>query len=464
MGPWAARLLELLREDAGKPLRERRNGQRLYDTLAEEGFTGSYPTLQRAVRIWKVERERDGGRVFIPLVFAPGEAYQLDWSYETVELGGQVQPVKVAHLRLAHSRVFLAVAYLREAQEMVFDAHWRAFQLWGGIPRRGIYDNLKTAVDLIFVGKERQYNRRFLQMASHYLIEPVACTPAAGWEKGQVENQLGHVREQVFTPRLKCADLAELNALLARRCVEIAQRIAHPEQRERTRWAVFEAEERPALLRLPTPYDGFAEREVRVSSTALVHYDRNRYSVDCRWAGKTVSVRAYAERIVMVADGQVVGEHRRSFERERTFFDPWHYVPALATKPGALRNGAPFKDWPLPAAILELRDRVLKKPGGDRQFVTVLNAIRTDGLEAVAVACKLALEAGTPTADYVLNALNRFKPQPMIKPVPTPAELQLKEEPRADVGRYDTLLKKLVLAALITLPLLATPEVTHGAA
>jgi hypothetical protein len=370
--------------------------------------------------------------------------------------------LKVAQVRLCHSRMPFVRAYLREAQEMVFDAHWRAFRLWGGVPRRGIYDNLKTAVDLIFVGKERQYNRRFLQMASHYLIEPVACTPAAGWEKGQVENQVGHVREQVFTPRLKCADLAELNTLLERRCVEIAQRITHPEQRERTRWAVFEAEERPALLRLPTPYDGFAEREVRVSSTALVHYDRNRYSVDCRWAGKTVSIRAYAERIVMVADGQVVGEHRRSFERERTFFDPWHYVPALATKPGALRNGAPFKNWPLPAAILEVRDRVLRKPGGDRQFVTVLNAIRGDGLEAVGVACELALEAGTPTADYVLNALNRFKPQAMIKPVPTPAELQLKEEPRADVGRYDMLLKKLALAAMITLPLLATPEVLHG--
>ena len=264
------------------------------------------------------------------------------------------------------------------------------------------------------------------------------------------------------TQRLKCADLTELNALLERRCVQIAQRIAHPEQRERTRWAVFDAQERPALQRLPTPYDGFAEREVRVSSTALIHYDRNRYSVDCRWAGKTVSVRAYAERIVMVAEAQIVGEHRRSFERERTFFDPWHYVPALATKPGALRNGAPFKDWPLPTAILELRDRVLKRPGGDRQFVTVLNAIRADGLETVAVACELALEAGTPTADYVLNALNRFKPQPVIRPVPTPAGLQLKEEPRADVGRYDALLKKLAVAALITLPLLTTPEVTHG--
>ncbi len=74
---------------------------------------------------------------------------------------------------------------------MVFDAHDRAFAFFKGACTRGIYDNMKTAVDAIFVGKERHYNRRFLQMCSHYLVEPVACTPASGWEKGQVENQVG---------------------------------------------------------------------------------------------------------------------------------------------------------------------------------------------------------------------------------------------------------------------------------
>ena len=192
------------------------------------GFTGSYPTVQRFVKAWHEERRHSPGSVFIPQSFAPGEAYQFDWSYETVDLGGRPTPVKVAHLRLCHSRVFLAVAYLREAQEMVFDAHWRAFSLWGGSCQRGIYDNLKTAVELIFTGKARQYNRKFLQMASHYLIEPVACTPGAGWEKGQIENQVGHVRENIFTPRLRCTDLAELNALLTRRCVQMAQAIAAP--------------------------------------------------------------------------------------------------------------------------------------------------------------------------------------------------------------------------------------------
>jgi hypothetical protein len=223
-----------------------------------------------------------------------------------------------------------------------------------------------------FTGKARQYNRRFLQMASHYLIELVACTPGAGWEKGQIENQVGHVRENIFTPRLRCTNLAELNELLLRRCVQLAQATLHPEQRERTRWEVFEASERALLVPLATKFEGCAEREVRVSSTSLVHADRNRYSVDCRYAGKTVSLRTYADRIVTMAEGKIVGEHVRSFERDRTFFDPWHYVAALEKKPGALRNGAPFKDWALPPALREMKDRLCAKSGGDRQFVTIL--------------------------------------------------------------------------------------------
>jgi transposase len=461
LGGWVAKLEAMLRADAPRSRKEQRTAKRLHDALLQEGFSGSYPTVQRFVKAWHEQRRQGVGTVFIPQSFAPGEAYQFDWSYETVDLGGRATLVKVAHLRLCHSRVFLAVAYLREAQEMVFDAHWRAFRLWGGSCRRGIYDNLKAAVELIFVGKARQFNRKFLQMASHYLIEPVACTPGAGWEKGQIENQVGHVRENIFTPRLRCADLAELNVLLERRCLQLARTIAHPEQRELTRWQVFEASERAVLVPLATPFEGCAEREVRVSSTALVHVDRNRYSVDCHYAGKTVSLRVGAERIVMVAEGKIVGEHVRSFERERTFFDPWHYVAALEKKPGALRNGAPFKDWALPPALQQMRERLCAKVGGDRQFVTILAAIAEDGIEAVSVACELALEANAISDSYVLNALNRFKPQPAVQIIAAPQRLQLKEEPQANVARYDRLLKKLALAAIAAMPMLMA--VSHRA-
>jgi transposase len=471
LGCFASQLDAWLLDDSGKLARERRTGRRLFEGLQALGYTGSYASVQRHARSWRQAHGSGPVRVFIPLVFAPGEAYQFDWSHETVELAGVPTPVKVAHLRLCYSRVFFVTAYLREAQEMVFDAHWRAFSAWNGVPKRGIYDNLKTAVDLVFIGKQRQYNRRFLQMCSHYLIDPVACTPAAGWEKGQVENQVGNVREWFFVPRPQFKTLADLNTWLAARSLAHAKTHAHPEQPDKTllryrRGQVFEGVERPALIPLVSMFEGFTEKECRVSSTALVHYDRNRYSVQCQYAGKTVAVRAYAERIAMVADGKVVGEHVRSFGRGRTVFDPWHYVPALERKPGALRNGAPFRGWNLPTPVAELRDQLLRKPGGDREFVSILNAIVSDGLEAVTVACELALEANAASADYVLNVLSRFRPQPPPIAIVAPEQLRLKEAPQANMARDDELLEKLACAVLVLAPVVVhVPlEVVHAAA
>jgi len=241
-------------------------------------------------------------------------------------------------------------AYPRETQEMVFDAHDRAFALFKGACQRGIYDNMKTAVETIFVGKQRLYNRRFLQMCSHYLVEPVACTPASGWEKGQVENQVGLVRERFFTPRLRFKNFDELNAWLLDQCIAYAKAHRHPELTDQTIWEVFEAE-RPKLVPYAGRFDGFHAVQASVSKTCLVRFDNNKYSVAASAVGRPVEVHAYADRIVIRQDGRIVGEHPRSFGRGDTVYDPWHYVPVLARKPGALRNGAPFKDWVLPAAM-----------------------------------------------------------------------------------------------------------------
>jgi len=158
----------------------------------------------------------------------------LSISQEIVLLSGVTVTVKVAHVRLCHSRMLFVRAYPRETQEMVFDAHDRgAFTLFKGTCRRGIYDNMKTAVETVFVGKDRLYNRRFLQVCSHYLIEPVACTPASGWEKGQVENQVGLVRQRFFTPRLRFKSYDELNARLLDQCIAYAK--AH-KARAKHRW------------------------------------------------------------------------------------------------------------------------------------------------------------------------------------------------------------------------------------
>src|SRR3712207_2706394 len=188
------------------------------------------------------------------------------------------------------------------------------------------------------MAREGSSHRRFLQMCGHYLVEPVACTPASGWEKGQVENQVGLVRERFFTPRLRVKSYDELNAWLLDRCVTFAKAHKHPESPDQTIWSCFE-KERAHLVPYVGRFDGFHAVQASVSKTCLVRFDNNRYSVMASAVGRPVEIRAYAERIEIRQDGRVVGEHPRSFGRDRTVSDPWHYVPVLARKPRALQIG-----------------------------------------------------------------------------------------------------------------------------
>jgi hypothetical protein len=293
-------------------------------------------------------------------------------------------------------------------------------------------------VETVFVGKERQYNRRFLQMCAHYLVDPVACTPAAGWEKGQVENQIGLVRERFFTPRLRVTSYDELNAWLMDKCIGHAKAHAHPERPDRTVWEVFE-EERPKLVAYRGRFDGFHTLPASVSKTCLVRFDNNKYSVNAGAVGRPVEIHAYADRVVIRQDGRIVGDHRRSFGRGRTIYDPWHYVPVLARKPGALRNGAPFRHWVLPAALESVRRRLAGSDDGDRQMVAILAAVLTDGLPAVDAACAQAIAEGVHSADVIINILTRRRDQGPTAIILTPDALALRHSPMADCARYDQL-------------------------
>ena len=438
LGDWTPDLDRLLATNATAAARERLTLIRLFEELRALGYAGGYDAVRRYARRWSREHSSATADAYVPLTFAPGEAYQFDWSHEIVVLNGATVTLKVAHVRLCHSRMMFVRAYPRETQEMVFDAHERAFAFFKGACRRGIYDNMKTAVETIFIGKERQYNRRFLQMCSHHLVEPVACTPAAGWEKGQVENQVGLVRERFFTPRLRFKSYDDLNAWLIDKCLAWAKAHAHPEQPERTIWEMFE-DERPKLIAYRGRFDGFHATPTSVSKTCLVRFDNNRYSVNASAVGRPVDIQAYADRLVIRQDGRPVAEHPRKFGRGGIAYDPWHYVPVLARKPGALRNGAPFKDWVLPAALERVRRKLAGSDDGDRQMVKVLTAVLTDGLSAVEAACAQALAEGVHSADVILNILARRRDPGPAASIQTPASLALRHAPVADCARYDSL-------------------------
>jgi hypothetical protein len=177
----------MLATNEAKSGRERLTLIRLFEELRGLGYAGGYDAVRRYARTRRRARGAATSEAYVPLSFAPGEAYQFDWSHEIVVLNGVTTVVKVAHVRLCLGRMPFVRAYPRESQEMVFDAHDRAFAFYRGACARDIYDNMKTAVESVFVGKDRAFNRRFMRMCSHYLVE--------GYYIHARDGDIGHVED-----------------------------------------------------------------------------------------------------------------------------------------------------------------------------------------------------------------------------------------------------------------------------
>jgi transposase len=442
---FAENLAAWLQREAAKGRKQRLSTKELAVELRQLGYDGSYDRVCAFARRWRREQQeasRTAARgTFVPLVFAPGEAFQFDWSEDWAVIGGERVKLQVAHLKLCYSRAFVLRAYLLQTQEMLFDAHNHALALLGGVPRRGIYDNMGTAVDRIGVGKQRDVNSRFAAMVSHYLFEAEFCNRAAGWEKGRVEKNVQDARRRVWHSVPPFETLAALNAWLASRCVELWQETTHPDRAGHMIAELWE-EERSQLMALPQPFDGYIEHTKRVSPTCLIHFERNRYSVPASFANRPVSVRVYADRIVVAAEGQIIAEHVRMIVRShehagRTVYDWRHYLSVLQRKPGALRNGAPFTE--LPEGFKRLQAILLKRVGGDREMVEILSLVLHHDEQAVLTAVELALEAGAPSKQHVLNILSRLIEAAPPAPVSAPQALALVVEPEANVSRYDGL-------------------------
>ena len=436
--PWTDQIARWLHADSHRAKRDRRTALFIFKAIQAEGYPGSYNRVCAYIKRWRAEvLEKPHSSAYVPLTFALGEAFQFDWSTEYAFIGGLRRRLEVAHTKLCASRAFWLTAYYAQSHEMLFDAHARAFAAFGGVPRRGIYDNMKTAVDKVGRGKERDINPRFYAMCAHYLFEPEFCNRAAGWEKGRVEKNVQDRRRQIWREagERRWRDLDELNAWVAEQCRCAWADTANPEWPALTIAELLQ-DELMQMLPNPRAFDGYVQKPVRVTSTALVHFQRNRYSVPAEHAHAVLSLRVYPSELRLLAEGLEVARHARSFERDQTFYDFTHYIGIIERKPGALRNGAPFAQ--MPEALLRLQRHLLKQSGGDRVMADVLGAIPRHGLDAIVVAVELALESGRPSGEHVMNVLARLKSGPaQLSPVAT--RLRVSEEPKPDVGRYDSL-------------------------
>ena len=239
-------------------------------------------------------------------------------------------------------------------------------------------------------GRASKFHKAFSEMCSRHLVNPIACSRAAGWEQGQVENLVKETRAFSCTPRLEVADFEELNERPRQDAIKRAKKLRHPAAPERTVREMFQRE-RPFLTPLPKPFVGFREKTVAVTRTGLINFDSNRYSVEARAVGRPVQLHVHAARIVICQDGEIVGAHERCFGRGQTIFNPWHHVPVLKRKPGALRNGGPCRDWTLPSAMSQFWTHLSDVSDGNRQMVDILFAAHEHSICAITASMRPGL-------------------------------------------------------------------------
>lgn len=406
---WQGVIDAILEDDKQRPRKQRHTAKRILERLrAEHGYTGGYTIVKDYVRAAKL-----GGReMFIPLTHAPGEA-QADFGQAQVVIAGRECTAHFMVFDLPHSDDCFVQAFPAETTEAFLEAHAGAFAYFGGVPRRILYDNTTLAVARILGDGERQKTRTFSELESHYLFAEKFGRPGKGNDKGKVENLVGYGRRNFMVPVPRAASWEALNQQLLQNAM--ARRAQRLRGHKETIGERFESD-RAALLPLPPArFEACDKTTVRVSSISLVRYKTNDYSVPTEYGHRQVLVKAYVHRIVIVAGSEVIAEHRRSYEREATVYDPLHYLALLEHKSRALDQAAPLAGWQLPDCFAHLRRlleaRLLKHAA--REYIQVLRLLETFPLAEVAAAVEQALTLNTISFDAVRHlVLCRIEQRP----------------------------------------------------
>jgi len=405
-----------LEEDQHRPPKQRHTAKRIYERLKEEyGYQGSEETVRRYVRLWRQNQPRE---MFLPMDFGLEGWAQADWFEVYVEYQGKLVKVHIFVMRLCGSKAIFARAYWRENAEATLDAHVRAFEFWGGVPPRIVYDNPKTLVAKIFSGRRRKKSERFYQLQLHYLFTPEFCLPYEAHEKGLVENAVRLIRNNFFVPVPKLQSLEEINEKLEQWCRKYMEQ--YLPEKEATVGELF-AQEKLSFIQLPqVPFEPAISHSVKASHQALVCFDGNRYSVPVDKAHLPLTLKAFVDHIEIYHEGEKIAVHERYYEkREKPITHYTHYLPLLARKPNYVWYTLPYKQLRLPAPLEQFINRLTAiSPQPQRDVVALLELVAERGIEEVAAAAEEALLAGVTS----VSALLAFLPHPDTE-APVPADL-----------------------------------------
>lgn len=409
LGPFLPVIEAILQQDRLAPPKQRHTAKRIFERLRDEhGYTGRLTVVKDAVRALRVQHEE----VFVPLSHRPGEA-QVDFGHAEVTLDGAPTKAALFVMTLPYSDALFCHAYPRECTEAFLDGHCRAFDFFGGVPRRISYDNSKIAIAKVVGSRAREVTREFQRLKSHFLFAAHFCLVRRANEKGHVENLVGYARRNFLVPVPAVPSFAALNEDLEAKCRQELQRRVRGKP---TGKADLLAEEAATLL--PLPKQAFEARRVevaRANSLALIRFDNNDYSVPTDCAHQEVTVVGGVEEIRFVVGHRVVARHPRLWVKEQVRFDPVHYLALLERKPGALDFARPLEGWPLPDCFAVLRRRLERELGGPgtREFIKVLRLLEATPVPPLAQAVEYALGIGATSAEAIRLILEHRREQPV---------------------------------------------------
>lgn len=444
LGPYEARISELLEESENLPRKQRYTAKKIYQIIQKEGYQGCEGGVHNYVCRQRKKRKRK--EAFLPLEFDAGQDAQVDWGQAAVRLAGQEIQAHFLSMRLNYSKARFVMAFPFEKQEAFFEGHIQGFHFFGGVPRRIAYDNLKSAVYRILEGKKRQEQQAFKEFRSYYLFESHYCTPAQAHEKGGVENDIGYAQRNFFSPIPEVETFAELNAFLHQACLQDAQRRTRGQKELVARlWET----EKAFLLPLPDrKFPACRTRVVKPNGYLQVEYDTNRYSVPYDYRDRQLVLRAFPFRIELLYLDEVVAVHTRCFQKEQDILDPWHYLPLLQQRPGAFEHAKPLRRWrrqwprSYERLLAELREN---KPNGQgvREFLEILQLHLKYSEKQVEKAVEMALDFGAAHLDGVqlcLRQLLEDKEQPKSLDLSFLPELVGVGNQPVELGQYNRLL------------------------
>lgn len=402
-----ARVRELLEVEKAKatPRKQRLNAARIHRILAGEGKLASERTVRTLVAAVRFALRDPLQHAFLPLQYDAGEDAQVDFmegEVDDIHEGRVKRDVMV--VRLCFSRRRYRYAAPNQTREAVFEGLIRAFEFFGGVPRNVWFDNLKPVVKKVLKGRDRQMQRSFAAFQAHHGFQAQFCAPGKGNEKGGVERDIRSTEQEVFAPIPSVDGRAGLQAALDACAVsELTQTVRGCNQ---PIGELFEIERSKLLPLPPVRFDAATSRTSRVSNLSWVQLGTNFYSVPVHLAGCQVTVKTFAEEIVVLDGHCEVARHRRSYGHGRMVLALDHYLPLLERKHRGLDRAIPVRQWleQVPDCWRQLLVAMRRDRGeidGSREFVEVLRLCGKNNVEAVTAAVQKALAAATASVAVV---------------------------------------------------------------